>query len=170
MPTPKKSTTKSAPAKAQSEGYKMGLEIAALIKTGALDEAMVELSEAFADRFARHNDEKNKIKKSTAKSTTEEKVVPQPTRKAASVTPEVGKTYTIDEKLKVHGGKKGKFLRYLKGDKTKAVLDIGGEKPIAVPTAALRRAATPAARKSAPAKKTAAPAKKAPAKRTAAKK
>jgi hypothetical protein len=175
--TPAKSTPAKATPAADSGDDAIGQQIMGLIKSGALDFCLEGLDDAVTDRLSRHLKEKAK---ETAAKKGESKTVPQPTRKSAAgekvaaVTPEVGKSYLIHEGVKVHGGKKGKFLRYFKGEKSKSVIDIGAEKPIVVPTVALRRSVAAAGRpvkkvaaKSAPAKTVA---KKAPAKKTVAKK
>lgn len=131
-------------------------QVFTMIKTGAFDACFTALIDAVEERegiMARMVKEENdaKRKKPAPKKTTEEKVVPMPTRtkSAAAFTPEVGSAYLIADGHPLKGAKVT-FVGFHKDDETKSrvkmVTDAPGApigKGVIVPTNMLKK---PAAR------------------------
>jgi hypothetical protein len=139
----KKAAPRKTVAPKKTEEQMMADEFVSVIKSGMLDFAMEELDDAVTHRLREHTKQKEEAAKKAAPKTAGTKTVPQPTRKTAAsstpkFTPEVGKLYAIDAGVKTHGGKKGKFLRFYKGEESKSVIDFGDTKGV-IPTKALKK-------------------------------
>ena len=135
----KKAPAKKPATKAADPNKEVVDLVISMIGAKELDNYLLQFDAAVTARIAAWEGEKADAKKSAASpapaQTKATSIAKPPARKvsaskdAATVKPEVGKSYKVNSRIKKVGGAKVKFVRFYKGDETKAVIEMLVDKP-----------------------------------------